>query len=88
MIAEKGVMDGLMEYTLDSKEYRDVEYQTDGDRIKLRNRIVDELFKLDLLASDDEIVLGNGGAKPPATKSTQDAFILTGLRASLPLQQK
>jgi hypothetical protein len=80
--AEKGIVDGLNEPTLTSKEYRDIRYSTEKARLALRNQIVDELFKIDQLGNDDDIALGKGGAKPATTKATQDAYILTGLPAS------
>lgn len=82
MTAEKGIIDGLMEPTLTSLEYRDMTYRTEKDRLALRNQIVEELFNIDQLPNDDEITLKNGGAKPARTQRTQDAFILTGLPAS------
>jgi hypothetical protein len=80
--AEKGIIDGLVEPTLTSLEYRDMKYRTEKQRQALRNRIVDELFNIGRLATDDDIALGTGGAKPATTQATQDAFILIGLPAS------
>jgi shikimate kinase len=80
--AEKGSIDGLNEPTSTSLEYRDMKYRTTKQRLALRKQIVDELFNIDQLEKDDDIKLGTGGAKPIATKATQDAFILTGLPAS------
>lgn len=79
---EKGTIDGLLYPTSKSTKFRDRKYRTENERLKLGKQIVDELFKLPLLAKDDHIKLKKGGAKPKNLKSKSNAYILIGLPAS------
>lgn len=79
---EKGVLDGWENPTSTSGNFRDNKYATDIDRMKLRNRIVEELYKMRVLPDDDKVVLGKGGAMPENPQKKKHAFILIGLPAS------
>lgn len=79
---EKGVLDGLEEPTSTSDKFRIKKYSSNQQRLALRNEIVDELFNMQLLENDDEIVLGVGGAMPENPIKKKNAYLLIGLPAS------
>lgn len=64
------------------KEYREPKYRDDVSRSKLRRDILVELSTLPRLELDDNIRLGNGGAKPAAEKKDAQAYIVMGPPAS------
>jgi len=69
--------------TRNSKAYRNYFVRQDVDRSKLRKKIVEELVTKKRLKSDDQIVLGKGGAAPRnELKQDSEAFIIIGLPAS------
>ena len=69
--------------TLHQKDYRDFLYRDEAVRLNLRSNIINELFTLKRLDSDDDIVLGNGGAAPKTSiKQEGKAFYLIGPPAS------
>lgn len=67
--------------TLVSDSFRMSQFRNNAHRLKLRKQIADELFNLPLLASDDAICLGNGGAAPLQC-GKGNCFIVIGLPAS------
>ena len=74
--------DDLQE-TRNSKAYRNYFVREESDRLILRNKIVEELLTKKRLESDDEIILGKGGAAPlKELKQDAQAFIIIGLPAS------
>lgn len=69
--------------TISSSEHRVREYRSDSERWKLRESIVEELFTMTRMESDDDICLGKGGAIPTTElQYGAKAFIVTGLPAS------
>jgi hypothetical protein len=66
-----------------SKSFRVLEYRKDDVRLLLQNQIVLELLSNKRLKSDDDIVLGSGGAFPNSELNpNRDAYIIIGLPAS------
>lgn len=65
-------------------EYRHREYRTMRERKILQKQILKELIELERLPSDDNIVLGAGGARPTCKKPSQKAtaYIVSGAPAS------
>ncbi|MBR9793796.1 MAG: hypothetical protein GYB58_18795 [Gammaproteobacteria bacterium] len=83
MANEKVVVATRSDSTLSSPRNRNRKYKNEDVRKELRLAILRELIKLDRLDDDDEIKLGNGGAKPRGEiGKSKDAFIITGLPAS------
>ncbi|MFS8120286.1 MAG: zeta toxin family protein [Microcoleus sp.] len=82
--AESAVGQTNRDCTLTSLRNRVPEYRADNLRAGLRETILKELIQLDRLDSDDEIKIGNGGAKPKLREpeAGQQAYIITGLPAS------
>lgn len=69
--------------TLVSLDNRHRSYRNKEDRESLRKTILDELFTLDRLENDDDIVLGRGGAMPlSGVKKQRIAYYVIGLPAS------
>lgn len=69
--------------TLHDSTFRHSKYKTDSSRWNLRKQIVNELFTLERLDSDENIKLKIGGAIPKSgTKQKSQAFLVTGLPAS------
>lgn len=69
--------------TLDNQDSRQPKYRTDDSRITLRRRIFDELVNYPRADNDEDICLGNGGARPKnQPKADRVAIIVTGLPAS------
>lgn len=68
--------------TISSKVNRHPHHQTNEHRKKLRQRIFEELISLPRLLSDDNIVMGEGGARPAECNANSQAYIVTGLPAS------
>ncbi|GGY97020.1 zeta toxin family protein [Shewanella fodinae] len=72
-----------LENTLRSRKYRSPNCQSDEQRIKLRERIFEELYTSPRLENDEEIRLGNGGAMPLTdVKDEHEAYIIIGPPAS------
>lgn len=69
--------------TLTHEDNRDFEFRDDRKREQLRNQIFTELRDLQRLASDDDIALGKGGARPcTEIKAEKKIFYLIGPPAS------
>ncbi|MGY8627005.1 zeta toxin family protein [Chromobacterium violaceum] len=69
--------------TLYNPKSRLHKYKDNHERAKLRERIFEELVKIERLEDDEEIKLGRGGAKPISeVQNTLQAFILVGLPAA------
>lgn len=69
--------------TLDSEDFRSRLYKSDAERVVLRMKIFNELINMDRKEKDEDIILGDGGAKPTtAIRSEREAIILTGPPAS------
>lgn len=82
--AESAVGQTNKDCTVSSSRNRVREYRDDQAREGLRERILTELIDLDRLDSDDDIKLGEGGAKPKARapEPGAKAFFVIGLPAS------
>lgn len=82
--SEKMLMDFKEEEnTLVSTKYRDRDYVNDLDRWKLRRQIIHELFTMRRTDTEEEIMLGTGGALPNSgIKKEKKAYILIGPPAS------
>jgi hypothetical protein len=73
----------ISKQTLSSTNYRDRNYKTEESRWNLRKSIINELLENERPLDDDNISLGNGGAKPNCIlKSKKQCFIVIGLPAS------
>lgn len=70
--------------TVESEDCRDELYRTSSARRNLRMKIFEELCTLERLDDDDQIKLGNGGARPRNAEPRQErnAYVVTGLPAS------
>lgn len=64
------------------EDYRASRYRSSDQRRLLRDRILGELIDKERLEDDDQISLGNGGAKPKELKSDRVAYIVSGAPAS------
>lgn len=62
--AERNMSTYFNHSTLHQEDYRDFSYRNEKIRLALRNEIINELFTLKRLNSDDDIALGQGGAAP------------------------
>jgi len=83
MKAERLLESMELKSTLESKENRRPLYKEDEIRVNLRRQIFDELIEFERLEDDDEVALGQGGAKPKSPiKTERQAILLTGLPAS------
>lgn len=81
--AENMLMNCASKDTLNSEDYRHIDYTSDKDRVKLREKVFEELIQLNLLDDDENITLGNGGIIPECgVKFERQAYIITGLPAS------
>ena len=71
------------EDTISSTEFRDIKYQSELVRKKLRLQIFEELINNKRIENDDEIKMGIGGAMPITDiQFNKQAIIVTGLPAS------
>ena len=69
--------------TLHNSTFRNSKFKTDSSRWKLRKQIVNELYTMERLDSDENIKLKSGGALPKSgAKHKSQAFLITGLPAS------
>jgi hypothetical protein len=69
--------------TLKSDKHRAAEYSDPPSRIKLRERVVDELWLLSRTDDDTDICLGQGGARPQAdVRRDHTAYIIVGSPAA------
>ncbi len=75
-----GAGDGVN--TLQYPSCRIDEYRSESSRKELRKQIVKELLEYPRLENDDEITLGNGGAKPSKVLKEKKAFYVIGPPAS------
>lgn len=82
--AESAVGQTKLDPTFSSARNRDSKYREDSHRDELRNLILTELINQDRLDDDEQIKLGNGGAKPKNSYPIADskAYIVIGLPAS------
>lgn len=74
-----GLKDTLNDYSL-----RSIKYRSEENRNKLREQIVTEMMTMTRLDDDENVSLGNGGARPKSkqVKSERRAFYVMGLPAS------
>lgn len=81
---EKGIADiDLNAQTLNHTRFRDRKFKTEEERWSLRGIVIDELVNLTRPAKDDDIALGNGGAKSEnGIEAKKQAFLVIGLPAS------
>ncbi|MCC8089082.1 MAG: zeta toxin family protein [Rikenellaceae bacterium] len=80
---EKNLPDTTDRITLYYTNHRAKKYRSDEKRWELREKIIDELYGLPRLDNDDEITLGNGGAKPlEEAKFNKQVYFIIGLPAS------
>ena len=63
-------------------EYRAKRFRDDMDREVLYDQILSELINYEQLDSDDDICLGQGGAKPKEPRQERIAYIVSGSPAS------
>lgn len=68
--------------TATHKDYRVAKYRSVKERQNLRNKILLELIDKKRLDNDDEIELGQGGAKPEDIQANLQAYIVSGPPAS------
>ena len=64
------------------QQFRVRQYREDAQREQLRRQILKELIHDERTASDDDIRLGTGGAKPREPKTDAQAYIVSGPPAS------
>lgn len=77
--AERNIKDYKQLPTLTHRDNRDFAFRDEKERLALRKQIIKELQELPRLDSDDDIVLGAGGAMPKTTpKREKKAFYIIG----------
>ena len=68
--------------TITHKNYRVAKYRSAKERQRLRDAILSELINMEQLDNDDDICLGQGGAKPRNIQTNAQAYIVSGPPAS------
>lgn len=80
--AEMSLMPLEQHPTSTHDDYRDDAYRSVEQREVLHQQILRELISEQQLDNDDDISLGNGGAKPAVTTACAQAYIVSGAPAS------